>query len=155
MVSTRSLATRLKTVTIRDLRLFWHAFRLGLTAQRITRGTPLEETIGVLLSRKRLPKDLGSQEALIAAERAGRRLETLGQLNSCLIRNLVTGTLLADRDGLTLRLGVQQGETPSDSISGHSWLTLGSRILPDPEEAVAPNGQPYLVMGSFPMRRLL
>jgi hypothetical protein len=93
MVSTRSLATRFKTVTIRDLRLFLHALRLGLAAQRVTRGTPVEETIEILLSRKRLPRDLGSQEAVAAAERAGRRLEILGRLNSCLIRNLVTGTL--------------------------------------------------------------
>lgn len=147
------MAIRLKKFTIRDLRLFVHAFRLGLTAQRIARGTPIEETIGVLLSRKRLPNDLRSQEAMLAAERAGRRLEALGQLNSCLIRTLVTGALLADRDGLTLRLGVQKGETPRNSISGHSWLTLGSRVLPHPDEAVAANGEPYLVMASFPMRR--
>lgn len=119
----------------------------------VARGTPIEEIIEILTARKRLPRNLDDQEAVRAATRAGRRLETFGQLNTCLIRSLVAGALLSDRDDLNLRLGVQPGESPGESISGHAWLTLGNRILPNPEDALAPNGEPYLVMASFPLRR--
>ena len=149
----RTPASRFYGVPIREIRLFAHALRLGLAAQQITNGTPVEEMIGILLSKKRLPKNLDSGAAILAAARAGRRLETLGKLNSCLIRTLIAGTLLADREGMTLRLGFQKGETPEETPTGHAWLTLGSQILPYPSEATAPNGEPYLVMASFPMRR--
>jgi hypothetical protein len=153
MSDTRSLASRLQAVTLRELGLFLQACRLGWTAQRITRGISLESVIETLLAKKQLPKDLDEDDAVVAASRAGRRLQSLGLLNTCLIRTLVAGTLLADRDDVTLRLGFRQGEAPQETPDGHAWLTLGTRILPHPNEALAPNGDPYLVMASFPIRR--
>jgi hypothetical protein len=153
MAATQPLPLRFQSITIRELRLFWRALRLGLTAQRITHGVPLEEVIETLLAKSRIPAGVDSQEAATAAARAGRRLEFLGRLNSCLIRTLIAGTLLSDRDDLTLRIGVQKDVERRDKVGGHAWLTLGTQILPHPDEALTPDGEPYLVMASFPMRR--
>ena len=105
------------------------------------------------MAKKRLPNNLEAEEAVLATARAGQQLQALGLLNTCLIRSLVAGALLSDRDNLSLHLGIQKGEGSQGQFDGHSWLTLGSQILPHPDEALAPNGEPYAIMASFPMRR--
>ena len=154
MAGSRFLPISLRGVTLKELRSFFYALRLGFIAQRIARGTPLEQLIDILLTTgRRPPKNLREDEAMLAAARAGHRLQTLGMLNTCLIRSLVAGSLLADREDVTLQLGNRRDETSENGLDGHAWLMLGARVLPHPDEAAAPSGEPYSVMASFPMRR--
>lgn len=63
--------------------------------------------------------------------RAASRLARLGFADTCLVRSLALAALLADRDDVQVRFGFRPTGSPEALLSGHAWVTLGDRAVPD------------------------
>ncbi|MCU7960922.1 MAG: lasso peptide biosynthesis B2 protein [gamma proteobacterium symbiont of Bathyaustriella thionipta] len=92
-----------------------------------------QQSLPVLL--KRLPKIwrpgvTSIEEGVNAAARAVNfAARYFGWLDSCLVRSLVTGVLLAGQDNVELVLGFQSGT--EGVIEGHAWLEVGGLAVID------------------------
>jgi len=133
-----------------DVLLVVVGLRLAWAAQRVV-DTPLP-TLAARLARTRwLPRDVTPARAVCAASRACRLLRRLvGTRDTCLIRSLVAGALLADQDQVELCVGFRPGEEPSNPVDGHAWITMaGEPVAPDVGLADAD----YSELLRLPMRR--
>jgi hypothetical protein len=133
----------------RELVLFCHAFRLAQRAQAIDR-TPLPRLVDALPRLRGLPRHVEPDAALRATLRAVSRGERwFSWRGTCLVKALVLSSLLADREGVELIIGIRkgEGETP---IDGHAWVRVGDRefSLLGPVEAA---GGGYLTMTTLPV----
>lgn len=133
----------------RELNLFFHAFRLARRAQAIDR-IPLPRLVVALPRLHGLPCDVDPDDALSATLRAVSRGERwFGWRGTCLVKALVLSSLLADKEGVELVIGVRkgEGETP---IDGHAWVRVGGRefSLLGPAEAA---GEGYVTMTALPV----
>ncbi len=121
----------------RGIGLLWHrlhllvaAWRLHARAERLAAGASWEETRSRLLSTRFLPTGSSPTDAAWAATwavRVGRRL--LGRRDTCLLRALVAGTLVADRPDVTVRVGVHRPWSTGDLLDAHAWLTVAGRAV--------------------------
>lgn len=114
------------------------ALRLHRLAQALRRETSLADVCRSLLETTGLPTAVEPAAALWAAgwaARLGRRLG--GWLDTCLLRSLVAGTLLADRPGVVLRVGVRRSASAAARLRAHAWLTVDGETL-----AAAPTDPP-------------
>ncbi|MFZ1639826.1 MAG: lasso peptide biosynthesis B2 protein [Candidatus Contendobacter sp.] len=133
----------------RDIFLFVNALRLAWIAQAI-QSRPLSKVIARLEALRWLPRGADAEAARRATLRAcGRLARWTGGLDTCLIRALVLGALLADREGVVLHLGFRPGSAGAGSADGHAWLTLNGEPVLDPETG----GAAYLESLRLPMRR--
>ena len=134
----------------RAIFLFINALRLAWVAQAI-QSRPLPEVITRLEALRWLPRGVDEAAARRATLRAcGRLARWTGGLDTCLIRALVLGTLLADREGVVLHLGFRPGSPGTGMASGHAWLTLNGKPWLDPQTG----GAPYVESLQLPMRRV-
>lgn len=133
----------------RELNLFFHAFRLARCAQAIDR-TPLPRLVVALPRLRGLPRDVDPDDALGATLRAVSRGERwFGWRGTCLVKALVLSSLLADREGVELVIGIRKGEGEAP-IDGHAWVRVGGRefSLLGPAEAA---GEGYVTMTALPV----
>ena len=129
---------------------FVNALRIAWIAQAI-RWRPLPEVIARLETLRWLPRSADMAAARRATLRAcGRLARWTGGLDTCLIRALVLGTLLADREGVVLHLGFRPGSAGTGIASGHAWLTVNGEPWLDPQTG----GAAYVESLRLPMRRI-
>lgn len=136
--------------SLRDVRLFVAAFRLAGQAQVVARA-PLPEVVARLLALGGLPRGADPDAAWVAAARGSRyRARWRGGLDTCLVRTLVAGALLADREGVVLRVGFRSEPTSPARPDGHAWLVVGDSTL---GEAPGMDRACYCQALDLPMRR--
>lgn len=108
-----------------DLTLFARALWLAKYAQRM-RTTPIPALVAELARRGRGVSHHPVDRLSKAVERAtGRWASWFGGSNTCLVRSLVLGALLADRGGVVLNVGFREGDGSEPRLAGHAWLTVG------------------------------
>lgn len=151
--STESRQASTSRLTPEQITLFLHALRLSFRAQELRRGESLHKVIRRLSSKSNLPRQVEPLSALRAASRAGRVVQWLGYLNSCLMRSLVAGMLLSDREGVVLHIGVLSRDGSGGPLTGHAWLSLDGSVIPSPKAEKAPDGRVYRKMTSVALRR--
>ena len=140
---------KISQLVYRDIFLFVNALRLAWIAQTI-QSRPLPKVIARLETLRWLPCGADAEAARRATLRACRRLARwTGALDTCLIRALVLGALLADREGVVLHLGFRPGNAGAGSADGHAWLTLNGEPILDPETG----GAAYVESLRLPIRR--
>lgn len=110
-----------------DIALFVRALPLVRHAQRV-RTVSIQAVVDDL-GRCGGNLDMFSVERLArAGERACRRWSSwFGGLNTCLVRSLVLGALLAGRGEVVLNLGFRPGDDSDPGLAGHAWVTLDGR----------------------------
>ena len=120
-----------------DLLVFARALDLARRAQEVRR-TPIEAVVRELLHHRGRPTKLSVPDLSLATRRATRRWARWGRgLDTCLIRSLVLGALIADRGRVVLTVGFRPGDD-ANVPEGHAWLTLDGRELGhDDEVAIA------------------
>lgn len=114
-----------------DVILMLHAGRLVLAAQALRRGRTLPQTLDSMSRLRGLPSSVDEGEAHRGVERAASRLRRIGLTDTCLIRSLALAALLSDGDDVQLHLGFLPTSSSEALLSGHAWVTLGGRALPD------------------------
>jgi hypothetical protein len=135
----------------RDIHLFLVAFRLAGQAQAVTHA-PLPDVVDRLLAGKDLPRGADPETTWIAAARGSRlRASWRGGLDTCLVRALVAGTLLADRGGVVLHVGFCPDPCGTPRALGHAWLSVGDQTWGLPATL---SGEAYSAALDLPMRRL-
>lgn len=135
-----------------ELGLFLQALRLARLAQWVS-AQPVDLVARRMLGLPLLPCRLSLPSAALAAGRASRwwsRLTT--GLDSCLIRTLVTGVLLADRPGVVLHVGFRPSGGTGAPHDGHAWLTVDGRELPQGSTAPEP-GEPFTEVRAIQLER--
>jgi hypothetical protein len=91
------------------------------------------------------------EAAWIAAARAASRVRRLaGGPDTCLVRALIAGSLLAGRGGVRLCLGFRPGQ-PDSPAEGHAWLK-GNDFELGRDSAAGPRYEPALTV-PFPSAR--
>lgn len=133
---------------LRLIPLYLAALRLALGAQRVRRQR-VDEVIPTLLRAGYLPQGSDSSTAARAASRASRLLGLFGQLDSCLIRSLVLGSLLSDRPGVLIHFGFRAGDRDTE---GHAWISLNGRVLGFSDDEHS-NPERYTIARSLPLQR--
>ncbi len=130
------------------LPLYLSALRVAVAAQQL-RHVRVDEVIPRLLAADHLPRAVDSTLATRAASRASRLLGLLGQLDSCLVRSLVLGSLISDRPGVEIHFGFRPGEADTE---GHAWVSLNGEVLgfSDDEQD---NPRRYTIARSLPLQR--
>lgn len=141
-----------RRITFRDLALFIHAVRVTLAAlPRLSR--PLGLTLDSLTSLRRLPTNLEPEEAHLAASRAVVYLERwLGSRNTCLLRSMVLGTLLSDREDVSLNIGFRPTSSPDEPHAGHAWILVSGTVIGE-TDPVSHKERPYVVSKTLRMTR--
>ncbi len=136
--------------SLREIRLFAHALRQGWRAQAIRRGVPLPALIDRLCAARGLPHRVDAGEGARATSRACSRLARyLGALDTCLIRSLVVGSLLADQEEVRLHIGLRREADDEDPLAGHAWVSLAGRpVLPETD-----TGEPFLEIHTVALER--
>lgn len=132
-----------------DVRWFLVALRRAWLVRRRL-DLPLRETIDALaaLGPARPP---APEAAWVAAVRAAGRVRRLaGAPDTCLVRALVAGSLLAARGDVRLHLGYRPGQ-PDRPVDGHAWLA-GADFELGRDSAAGPSHEPALTL-PFPARR--
>jgi hypothetical protein len=116
---------------------FARALDLARRAQKVRRA-PIEAVVQELLHHRGRATKLAVADLSLATRRATRRWARWGRgLDTCLIRSLVLGTLIADRGRVVLTVGFRPGDHALVP-EGHAWLTLdGHQLGPDVEVAMA------------------
>jgi hypothetical protein len=106
--------------SLADVRWFLAALRRArIVRKRLA--LPLKDTAAILaiLAPVHPPSP---ETAWVAAARAARRVQRVaGGPDTCLVRALIAGSLLAARGGVRLHLGFRPGEA-GGSAAGHAWL---------------------------------
>ena len=107
-----------------DLALFARALPLVRRAQDV-RQFPLTDLVEDLSTRGRGLTGFSIDRLARAAERASVRWTSwVGGMNTCLVRSLVFGALLADRRGVALNVGFKSDDDPEPRLAGHAWITV-------------------------------
>jgi len=110
-----------------ELALFVRALPLAWRAQRV-RTLPVHAVVEDLCRWSAGLHEVSIERLARAADRAGARWNSwFGGMNTCLIRALVLGALLADRGEVVLNLGFRRGDDPEPRLAGHAWVTVGGR----------------------------
>lgn len=119
-----------------DIALFARVLPLVARAQRV-RTVPIHEVVVDLGRRGRGMTGYPVDRLSLAADRAARRWNGwFGGLNTCLIRSLVLGALLADREDVVLNVGFRAGDDPEPRLAGHAWVTVkGQPVGSDGDQA--------------------
>lgn len=117
---------------LRRLRLLLQACRLHALAQGLTRAVPLTDVRQRMLQLPVSLPGVEPAEAVWAADLAVRIQRRLfGMLDTCLVRSLVAGALVAVRPNVDLRIGVRRSSSPEELLQAHAWLTVdGVEVLP-------------------------
>jgi hypothetical protein len=103
--------------------VFVKAIDLARRAQKVRR-LPIEEVVQELLHHRGRVTKLPVADLSRATRRATRRWARWGGgIDTCLIRSLVLGALLADRGRVVLTVGFRPGDAAAVP-EGHAWLTL-------------------------------
>ncbi len=119
-------------------------------ARRIQSDTPLVDVVERLDGLRFLPRRVGIRSAVRAARRACPRLRRwLGGLDTCLVRAMVAGSMLSDREGVILHLGLLPPDADVDEAAGHAWLSVDGRIV----EVTGEDSSRYPEMHRIAMRR--
>ena len=114
-----------------DLALFLRAMALARHAQRAS-SVPLPQLVAQM-SRRRGRFQSHSEDRLgrATARATSRWSRWFGGLDTCLVRSLVLGALLADRTNVALNIGFRPGENRL-TLDGHAWVTIdGLPVGPD------------------------
>ena len=124
-----------------DVRWFLAALRRGRLVRRRL-GEPLSGTIATLaaMAPERPP---APEVAWVASARASGRLRRLaGGPDTCLVRALIAGSLLAARGDVRLHLGFRPGEAGA-AADGHAWIA-GAGFELGRDAAAGPEYEPVL-----------
>ena len=122
----------------RDLWLAAAAVPVALRAQR-ARELPLREVVRCLATRP-APSSPDALRAVAAASRAARAVRALtGGLDTCLIRSLVAGRLLAPHHEVRLVTGFRPSGA-GGAAEGHAWLEVDGEPV---QVAAPPDGAPF------------
>jgi hypothetical protein len=117
----------LSRLNLIDLALFVRVLPLVARAQRV-RTVPIQDLVADLSGRGSGVGGFPVDRLAVAAERAaGRWSAWFGGMNTCLVRSLVLGAVLADRGGVVLNVGFRQGDDPEPRLAGHAWVTVNGR----------------------------
>jgi len=107
-----------------DLALFARVLPLVARAQRV-RTVPIRELVADLGRRGGGMTGYPVDRLSLAAERATRRWTVwFDGMNTCLVRSLALGAMLADRGDVVLNLGFRPGDDPEPRLAGHAWITV-------------------------------
>lgn len=110
-----------------ELALVVRALPLARRAQRV-RTVPIHTVVQDLCSRGGGSKKLSVERLARAAARACARWQAwFGGANTCLVRSLVLGALLSDREEVVLNLGFRAGDDSRPELAGHAWVTVGGQ----------------------------
>jgi hypothetical protein len=132
-----------------DVRWFLVAVRRAWLVRRRL-DLPLRETIETLAALGPA-KPPSPDVAWIAAVRAAGRVKRLaGAPDTCLVRALIAGSLLAARGDVRLHLGYRPGQ-PDRPVDGHAWLA-GADFELGRDSAAGPPHEPALTL-PFPAPR--
>ena len=128
---------------------YLHALRLAFHAQRIRR-QPIPEVISFLTQLRGLPSISNPNYAVSACHVATKHIGYLGQIDTCVIKALVLGTLLCDKHTVTLHIGFRPAENVGNNstIDGHAWISIAN-IVYLAEDSVTP----YMESRTFEMQR--
>ena len=125
----------------RDTVLFGQALWLCRLAQGAGGRIPVPEQTASLASRRWLPRRVSAEAAERATRRASRRgARWLGWRDTCLVRSLVTGALLADHEDVLLHVGFTPGAADGRALEGHAWVSMSGAVVGGPEAAMASDG---------------
>ena len=118
-----------------DIALFIRAMVLARHAQRAA-SVPLPTLVAEMSSLqggfRRHSADRLGRATVRATSRWSR---WFGGFDTCLVRSLVLGALLAERKGVALNIGFRPGED-QPSVDGHAWVTVGGMpVGPDGDRA--------------------
>lgn len=106
-----------------DIALFLSALGLARRAQQVRR-VSVPEVVRDIAARSGGGRDHPVPRVELAAARASNRWRLwFGGFDTCLIRSLVLGGLLAGRGEVMLNIGFRPGEE-QPSIDGHAWVTV-------------------------------
>jgi hypothetical protein len=115
-----------------DLLLFLRALGLARRAQRVS-VEPITLVVEDMKGRGGGNGRYSSDRLALATARATARwARWFGGLDTCLIRSLVLGSMLADRQDVALVVGFRPG-AEDVAVDGHAWVTVAGR-------AVGPDG---------------
>ena len=122
----RKLAHRFTRFNPVDIALFLSALGLARRAQRVRR-VPIPDVVKAIALRGGGGRDFPARRVELAAARAVTRWRRwFGGMDTCLIRSLVLGGLLAGRGEVMLNIGFRPGEE-EPSVDGHAWVTVDGR----------------------------
>ena len=109
-----------------DIALFLSAMSLARRAQRV-RQVPVPEVVEDIASRGGGGHSHPISRVDLAAARASRKWhQWFGGLDTCLVRSLVFGGLLAGRGEVMLNIGFRPGDE-DHAIDGHAWMSVDGR----------------------------
>ncbi len=114
-----------------DLLLFVRALGLARRAQRVS-SVPLPQLVAEMsLLQRGFQRHSVDRLGRAAARATARWSRWFGGFDTCLVRSLVLGAMLADRPGVALIVGFKPGQDQL-SVDGHAWVTVhGSPVGPD------------------------
>jgi len=111
-----------------DLLLFLRALGLARRAQRVS-AESINRVVEDMTRRgggnRRYSVDRLAQATARATARWAR---WFGGLDTCLIRSLVLGSMLADREDVALVIGFRPGVEDA-AVDGHAWVTVAGRAV--------------------------
>lgn len=139
---------------MRELWLFGHALRLAGVSCRVER-EPLNQIVARLARVRGLPRVTDADAAKRAARRAcARIMPWAGALDSCLVRSLVTGALLASKAKVELNIGFRSDASAPSRVAGHAWITSDGRVVDDgDDDSGTVNASSYRSTLQLPMAR--
>jgi hypothetical protein len=112
-----------------DLALFARALLLAKRAQDV-RTVPISALVEDLKRRGGRLGRFSADRLVRASERASTRWASwFGGKNTCLVRSLILGALLADRREVVLNVGFRSDDDPEPRLAGHAWVTVEGRPL--------------------------
>jgi GT2 family glycosyltransferase len=127
----RRLAIELRARTpVHDLVLFFHAFRLARLAQGVRGQASLPTLTATLASLPALPRRVEPDAAHRATVRACiRGARWLGFRDTCLVRSLVTASLLSDCAAVQLHVGFASPAAGERLLEGHAWVSVDGEVV--------------------------
>jgi hypothetical protein len=132
-----------------DVALFLSALRLARRAQQVQR-VPVPDVVASVARQGGGGRSSPIPRVSLAAARAVRKWhQWFGGIDTCLIRSLVLGGLLAGRGEVMLNIGFRPGEE-EPALDGHAWVTVdGSPVGADGDLA----GERYTRVIAVPFSR--
>ena len=135
-----------------DLLLFLHALRLCRSARGTGSQSSLLQQSAALSSKPGLPDGVAPDAAYRATLHASRRAARwFRSRDTCLIRALVTGALLADRNDVLIHVGFATRAQSDEVLDGHAWVTVDGVIVGEPDPVMADDR--FGIAFSIPVRR--
>ena len=109
-----------------DLLLFVKALGLARRAQRVS-AEPITLVVEGMCPRAGGNRRHSVDRLALATARATTRwARWFGGLDTCLIRSLVLGSMLADHEDVVLVIGFKPGAGEA-AVDGHAWVTMAGR----------------------------